>query len=94
MPFRFLAPLADGTLADVTVEAITLQAAFERFKASPRPPGWYAVWCGLRLAGHVRVDEERARAHRPEDRAAQPREPVRLRGLSRHRPSARRLTLA
>ena len=58
MDFRFLAPLADDTLADYTVEAITLQAAFEQIKASPRPPGWYAVWCGLRLAGHVRAEEE------------------------------------
>ena len=58
MTYRFLAPLPDGTLADFAVEALTLQAAFEQFKASPRAPGWYAVWCGLRLAGHVVVDED------------------------------------
>ena len=60
MDFRFLAPLSDGTLADVTVGAITLRAAFEKFTTTTRPHGWYAVWCGLRLAGHVRVDEEGA----------------------------------
>jgi hypothetical protein len=53
MTYRFLAPLSDGTLADFAVEALTLPTAFEQFKASPRPPGWYAVWCGLRLAGYV-----------------------------------------
>ena len=58
MPYRFLAPLHDGTLADFAIEALSLNAAFEQFKASPRPEGWYAVWWGLRLAGHVVVDEE------------------------------------
>ena len=58
MDYRFIAPLPDGTLADVNLEATNPQAAFEQFKASPRPPGWYAVWCGLRLAGHVVVDED------------------------------------
>jgi hypothetical protein len=58
MTYRFLAPLPHDTLADFVVEGLTLQAAFEQFKASPRPSGWYAVWCGLRLAGHVRADED------------------------------------
>jgi hypothetical protein len=53
---RFDAPISNGTLADLTVEGRTLRAAFEQFKASPRPPGWCAVWYGLRLAGSVLVD--------------------------------------
>lgn len=60
MTFRFLAPLPDGAPADITVEAITLGAAFDTFKVSPRPPGWHAVWCGVRLAGHVRIDDDGA----------------------------------
>jgi hypothetical protein len=36
-------------------------SAFEQFKASPQPPGWYAVWCGLRLAGHILVEEDGAK---------------------------------
>jgi hypothetical protein len=48
MGYRFIAPLPDGTLADFVVEGLTLRDAFEKFKASSRPPGWFAVWCGLR----------------------------------------------
>ena len=60
MTFRFLAPLSGGTLADFAVEAMFLDRAFEQFKASSPTHGWYAVWCGLRLAGHVRVDKDGA----------------------------------
>lgn len=53
MTFRFLAPLPNGTVADFAVDAITLGAAFDQFKASNPGRGWYAVWCGRRLAGYV-----------------------------------------
>ncbi|MDG3006424.1 hypothetical protein [Paludisphaera mucosa] len=60
MTFRFLSPGHDGAVDDFAVEAITLGAAFEQFKASNPGHGWYAVWCGRRLAGHVRIDEDGA----------------------------------
>jgi hypothetical protein len=60
MDFRFIAPLSGGTIADITIDAMFLDRAFEQFKASNPAPGWFAVWCGLRLAGHVRVDVDGA----------------------------------
>jgi hypothetical protein len=53
MTFRFLSPLHDGTIADFTIEAASLRAAYKLFTASKPATGCYAVWCGLRLAGHV-----------------------------------------
>jgi hypothetical protein len=53
MPFRFLSPLHDGTIADFSVEASSRRAAYKLFRASNPATGSYAVWCGLRLAGHV-----------------------------------------
>jgi hypothetical protein len=60
MPFRFLSPLSDGTIADFAVEAMFLDRAFEQFKASNPGNGWFAIWCDLRLAGYARVDEDGA----------------------------------
>ena len=53
MTFRFLSPLHDGTIADFAVEASSLRAAYKLFRANNPATGTYAVWCGLRLAGHV-----------------------------------------
>ena len=61
MTFRFLCPGPDGTVADFIVEAITLGAAFDQFKANhwtPETTGTFALWCGRRLAGYVRIDDD------------------------------------
>ena len=60
MPFRFLCPGPDGAVSDFAVDALTLPDAFQRFAANHWKPGMtgtFAVWCGRRLAGHVRIDE-------------------------------------
>jgi hypothetical protein len=59
MPFRFIRPNSDGSLTDVTIEASTLLTAFELFMHHhPGLRGWFAVWCGVRLAGYVHEGEE------------------------------------
>ena len=60
MPFRFISPNSDGGFTDLTIEALTLRDAFQRFKAGKPGHGWFAIWCGLRLAGYVRIDEDEA----------------------------------